>query len=139
MGLSGASLASLLLFHTEDFWFRLGLLTPSKHVVIGESKLRQAQTLDDIHHDNDENDIKKAKRQSFAKLTSRFRPQTSALKTIGEEGASSESVARISPAAEVENDLKSKPDADHGSRIPKKLLVLRRARSQKRNGSALPN
>lgn len=142
MGLSGASLASLLLFHTEDFWFRLGLLTPSsslKPVAIGgDSKLRKAQAAPDDGHDEvDSDDNNKTKRRSLVSLTSRFRPQTVALKTVNEADEREGSIAPTQVELQPER-TESSVKAVSRSRMSRKLSVLRSARSQKRDGSQVP-
>lgn len=90
MGLSGASLAALLLFHTEDFWFRLGTRTIESGTGIdlkitnvgnsnGSAKVASSMPADnEIDNDNnggtvDKEEGKKKKKGAISRLKSRLR------------------------------------------------------------------
>lgn len=75
MGLVGAAIAGLLLFHTEDFWFRLNARNARTTSSSSRTKLEATEVVAPlvVENDTEENkEIEKKKTRQVARLTSRL-------------------------------------------------------------------
>ncbi|KAF1330163.1 hypothetical protein FI667_g5254, partial [Globisporangium splendens] len=127
MGLSGASLSALLLYHTEDFWFRLGVLTPLKqdsNSLNGSAAALAPDAIDD-EEGTDKSLVHKIKA---------FFPFGRAENTLKQPRGD----AHVAAAAtlEVQNGGEDKTTEPTAGSLVSKLALLRHAKAQKRSASS---